>query len=246
MIEKTCESCGRVFQVYKCREGARFCSNGCRGEWMKNHDASPLLVKPNLSPSPELSWILGTMYSDGSRYTDGKGREQIELKALDLEYVAAFGRCVASVVGRKYEIGEAKTPKGKRLFRVRFVNKILGRFFGDRDLKREHRDIAERFPTMFLQAFFDGDGGAYFGKGRGFVQCYGENRNLLNYISHLLGTLGIGSTVSTKKSAGTFRCSVWGRDNINKFRELIGFSIGRKQERLESMTELCLAGSLQR
>jgi len=100
---KSCKWCGKEFLAHQCRldkNEAKFCGQTCFGAWIKHNDANPNLIKPILSPTAELSWFLGTMYSDGSLYWRKDGGADIELKVLDIDYLEKFNNCATKILGR--------------------------------------------------------------------------------------------------------------------------------------------------
>ena len=220
----------------------RGCKPGRRG-------VHPPWKIPDLTPSPELSYVLGVYYGDGW-ITTWKNDRWVGLSANDRDFVEEFSRCLSKVIGRRelYPIQHRGDS-----YNTRVCNKTLHAFL-NKSLE-EHKYIIEEFPAPFLRGFFDSEGGVYR-VGGPEVQRFGEyyelkavstNLLLLQYIRDLLSrrfslSTHIGAPQKAKPhfvdgrlaiaTKDCYRLRTARHDNLQKFNEKIGFTIKRKQEKL--------------
>ena len=67
-------------------------------EWLQGvHDPLGSANRFVAKPSPELAYVIGVKFGDGSINRKGHSR-RIRLQAIDSEFVAEFDRCVSSVL----------------------------------------------------------------------------------------------------------------------------------------------------
>jgi intein-encoded DNA endonuclease-like protein len=199
-----------------------------------------------LKPSEDLAYIIGARLGDGYTYEDGDNYV-IRLRAKDKEFVEDFGRRLANVLGRepirprkdagKY-IAEAKS---KTLYKL--LRKPV-------DLKRikKYVEHCPKCTAAFLRGLFDSEG--YVSK-NGYIYLYNTNYEVLVYAQRLLrkrfgieatgpwpavqkGTImrdpRTGKQYKTKKDCYYIYI---GAESLPKFYRYIGFTIQRKQKRLE-------------
>jgi len=86
-----------------------------------------------------------------------------------------------------------------------------------------------------LQGYFDAEGCPFYGVKRGDrrVEVGSKNKKGLMQVQDLLFSLDISSKLYRDRSWWKLRVS--GRENIQKFRDLINFTIKRKETRLEEI-----------
>lgn len=215
-----------------------------------------LYHKPNLDPSPELSYILGVQYGDGWVCKKSTRWYMIALCAKDKDFVESFNKCISKVVGK----ADGYSIWGKRYYRIEVSNKLLYGF-----LKKpfeEHKSLIEEFPAQFLRGFFDSEGSVHFKRDkrrkkswrRHIVAC-NTNLDLLQYICNLLlrrffilarlykDRHPVGSVVNgpnnqliTKRKEMYF-LMIMRRNDILHFLKEIGFTIMGKQEKLVAMCD---------
>lgn len=206
-----------------------------------------LFKTPDLTPSPELSYILGTRYGDGSIYEYHKSPTHlyvIKLSVSDRSFVDEFNRCASSVLNRKGRYAVSEYYEGQtRMFRVQVTNKGLYLFM--KKSLDEHKPVIESFPASFLRGFFDSEGCV----SDKMLGVYNTNLELMRYVESLLverfsifpSKIGIvvrkGSTNSTPygETVATKNCyqmSINYRDGIIRYKEKIGFVNADKLEKL--------------
>lgn len=208
----------------------------------------PYFMRANLDSSPWLSFILGCVYSDGTVYRY-KTAYYVRLSSTDVEYVEEFNRALIHVVWRNYPIHSPPSQKAgmgnrtKDELVVSFSNKALWYFLSDRNLGKEHRDTIEEYPSEFVRAFFDGEGtvGTCDKWGTVSLRAYNTKREVIEYITRLLlERFGISAAFYETRSSRHNEKSIWvcrfrGLENAIKFYQKIGFTIERKQKKLEEL-----------
>ena len=198
-----------------------------------------------LKPSEDLAYIIGARLGDGYTYEDGD-YYVIRLRAKDKEFVEDFGRRLANVLRRepirprkdagKY-IAEAKS---KTLYKL--LRKPV-------DLKRikKYVEHCPKCTAAFLRGLFDSEG--YVSK-NGYIYLYNTNYEVLVYAQRLLRRFGIestgpwpavqkGTTMHDPRTGKQYKTKkdcyyIYIRaESLPKFYRHIGFTIPRKQKRLE-------------
>jgi len=205
--------------------------------------------EPDLSPSPELSYVLGVYWGDGCATIDHSetqsDKHRIKLSTTDRDFAEEFGKCLRSLIGREREPAITNYEKEDGIcYESKICSKILLDFL-ERPLN-EHKPKIEKHPSQFVRAFFDSEGNVYqrcTSRGtlhRGwYLRTYNTNRMLTEYISELLDEhFSITSSIRTK--AQTWKgekpvhvLEIFSIEDVKKFRNEIGFSIQRKKEKLE-------------
>jgi intein-encoded DNA endonuclease-like protein len=203
-----------------------------------------------LRPSEELAYVIGVKVGDGyvarrRRAVKSYNRVRIGLKVKDREFAAEFGRCLAKVLGRQPI--KPKYSSGKYVAEVRSqtLYELLKKPV-DLDGLKKYIEHCERCMAAFLRGFIDSEGSV---DKSGHIRITNTDYELLEYVKDLLKRLGIESTgPKPKHQQGTvarFRNGNYKRrkdgyyiyiragSNINFYKN-IGFTIERKQKRLEN------------
>jgi DNA endonuclease len=201
-------------------------------------------------PSPELSYIIGANIGDGCTLTKGWC---VKLEVTDLDFATTFNASMAYLFSRASpnkiltRNGVGRLP----MHVVKYSSKQLTRLL--RMPMTKLLELAFAFPREFLRGFFDAEGHVDVKVSvQGFHVCAGvENSNirLLQRIKHVLFTVWqIHSNINRKRLAGslkmirgkTFRMRktsftllINKLDDLGKFARQIGFSIKRKEQKLE-------------
>ncbi len=204
------------------------------------------------SKREELAWIAGMYVGDGSIKVSKEGRF-LSLKVKDRELAEVAAKKLAAVVGRDrpYAIG--------RLADGRYYVEVQSRELVDILMSRENLlGLLRERPVEFIRAFFDCEGyatGLITGKG-GFqarVGAVNTDLDLLERIQEELAGLGIlcriymlypkEKVVVTSKgravaSRDCYNLMVIRSGSIIEFSRRVGFSIGRKMEKLRDIAEI--------
>jgi intein-encoded DNA endonuclease-like protein len=196
-----------------------------------------------LEPSEDLGYVIGVRLGDG--YTYEKSRSYvIGLKAKDKEFVEEFGRRLGNILGRR----PIRPWKDTKTYTVKAASKTLYELLRKPvDLKRIRKYVehCKKCTAAFLRGLFDSEGCV---SKNGYIYLHNTNYELLVYAQRLLRRFGIESTgpwPSTKKGTTKY---IRGKryktnedcyyiyiraESLPKFYRFIGFTIRRKQKRLE-------------
>jgi intein-encoded DNA endonuclease-like protein len=202
--------------------------------WIREGRGPVIIGVFNETPSPELSYLLGVRYSDAT-VTDNV----FKLEACDKDFVEEFNRCLSKVMGRPYKI--SKDKKGWRTEIA--VQSIVD--FMQRPLDT-HKSIIKAYPVEFLKGFFDGEGhvGEYK-RGKyvyGYIGAKNTNFEVIQYVGKLLDRFSIHYNLykvkECKRNCKPYLILFINREeSVKRFHELIGFSIGRKAQKLEKLIQ---------
>lgn len=204
---------------------------------------------PSLHPTPELAYVIGTVYSDGYVYTKGyHWNYMIRLCVKDKEFANEFSKNVSIVLGKESPYSVFKQKDGRYVTQA--YSKILTSFLDKKRMKlsRPHQEIIETYPASFLRGFFDGDGGVSEGK----IEVINSDTVTLQYIKSLLTQrfkINTGGLTYTSRKGdrvqfphGVFtrtrdcyKFQIRSKLSIIRYYKNIGFSIERKQKTLEAL-----------
>jgi intein-encoded DNA endonuclease-like protein len=206
-----------------------------------------------LKPSEELAYVIGAKVGDG--YVSKKSRVRkcyndvmIGLKAKDKEFVEEFARCLAKVLGRREIRPRYRRSSGRYVVEVgsKTLYELLRKPV-DLERLKKYIEHCERCMAAFLRGFADSEGSV---NKRGYICIYNTDQRLLIYVKELLRRLGIESTGPMLNQRGTIindprmgkkythnkdchRLHIRASSNMSFYR-YVGFTITRKQIRLES------------
>lgn len=208
-------------------------------------------IKVNIGHTKEWGYIIGLVLGDGCVRYKKNGNYEIVVASTKPEIVDIFYECALKLkLHCIYSIRQQKARGFKKVDGIRYDATVLSkklylylRPYKYKDFRFTIPDIIYRHKDMasgFLQGFFDADGGVYLTKNsytyKGNIQCWSKHVENLTQVKELLETLGILSYVhKEKKKQTSARLTISDYANRILFRELVGFRIKRKQERLDSM-----------
>jgi len=201
----------------------------------------------SLRPSEELAYVIGAVLGDGYVCQLRKYCYFVFLRVKDLEFAEEFAKCIAMVLGRD---PPKPIPKKDGTFAVQVCSKTLFELLKKPikiDRIRQYIEHCIRCICAFLRGFFDSEGSIYE---NGRIRVYNSDKSLLEYVKDLLHRLSIkatgprlqtkvgkplrnpttGKTYSTRKNVYYLYI---GAESRLMFYQLIGFTIKRKQQRLE-------------
>ncbi len=199
-----------------------------------------------LEPSPELAYVIGVVAGDGWAHKTRSGGYRVGAVVKDREFAEEFSRCLGLVLGR--DPPEPK-PVKDGLFRVCARSKTLYHILQkpiDMGMIRPFIEYSEDCIRSFLRGFFDSEGSVE--KNTAKIRCFNTDIKLLEYVQKLLKVLGIeatgpriwireGTTYKILGKIGIVKknvctITVRAKDRL-KFYRVVGFTITRKQQRLE-------------
>lgn len=226
----------RIFRLMrKYRIPTRTRSESIKLSWAKNPTSR--LKWANLEPTRELSYLVGAVWGDGTLGGGKGGRWKISLFVKDKDFAEKFNECLLKVLGKKYPLYYCCGRWG-----VEACNKELNFFLGNKDRCRE---IVEKFPSDFLRGLFDAEGGV--SRNEYCVSLTNTDLKLLEYARELLRRRSIRTSIRLSHPAGyasfgegkkivsrknVYQLRVRNRNSVLEFSKQVGFSIGRKKERL--------------
>ncbi|MBI4044499.1 MAG: hypothetical protein HY392_02225, partial [Candidatus Diapherotrites archaeon] len=208
-------------------------------------------------PSPELSYILGVMFGDGSAICDKSNQDYyLRLQVKDKDFAEKFSEYGAKILGKEKPFAVIKAiPKHfSPLYSTQVRSKQLYNFV--KEIKQDFekaKPFIEEFPAEFVRGLADSEGTACVSPSdRLHLAIYvasSANNALLEYMQDLLfRRFHIETTLKKVNFVGqqdsiingriitrtkdVYRLTVSknvGRENFSK---MIGFSIWRKQVRI--------------
>jgi len=244
---------GEVWRKYGVRLSKSHISYWIRG--IHNlHNGRLIPSMELLEPFETLAYIIGAVLGDGypkikGRFRKGYRHTIIRFEAVDREFVEEVARCIAVVLNRPPP--KLKIRKGTRKYFVEVESKTLWELLRrpiDLERLRKYIEHCEKCMAAFLRGFFDAEGCV---SKSGYILAFNTNYEVLTYVQGLLERFGIESTgprvsrpagslikidpitgkiYTTKKDC--YCIYIRSYCNVN-FYNHIGFTILRKQERLE-------------
>jgi len=198
-----------------------------------------------LKTSEDLGYVIGVCLGDGYAYENSSGYI-IGLKANDKEFVEKFGRCLGNVLGRK----PIRPWKYAGRYLAEANSKTLHELLRKPvDLKRIKRYVEHcpKCTAAFLRGLFDSEGSV---NKNGYITLYNTDYDLLVYAQKLLRRFGIestgpwpstqrGKTIHNPRTGKQYKTNatcyyIYIRaESLPKFYHYIGFTVRRKQKRLE-------------
>ena len=254
-----CKFCGKL------TKNRVFCNDICKGKQYKK-ELIRVPFKPN--PSPELSYLLGVLYGDGSISVNSvnSGNYMFTLTAKDKEFVEEFQRCINAIIGKIYAIQKHyyKKTYGPYYTCCAYSKELIS-FLSN---KLEYfKPIINSYPNDFLRGFFDSEGcfsSQIYKKSKNGNDCFtsslsvcNTNKEIMLFMNDLLDRLDIkmtfyesawykrilGTTRNGKKyNKMLYRLMAYNVKTFIKFRDKIGFTIERKQNRLTETINRILKG----
>lgn len=186
----------------------------------------------DLSPSPELSYVIGAVLGDGTLYIHSR-RHEISLTVKDRDFAEEFAIRFGKLLGRKLNI-ETRKMKGVKYYVVRAGSKNLF-YFLKQDLDKLMPIVSE-YPQEFLKGIFDAEGSVRLHGKDKEVKLRNKNIKLTEYIRKLLANLGIEARAYVYE--GDIASLVIAKyDSIVEFDRKIGFRITRKQKKLTEIRQ---------
>jgi len=190
--------------------------------------------------SPELATFVGYQVSDGGYELNRGEKNGFNFTNSADVILDDYVDTVENLFGVEPWVQERTDRKN-----VRVVSAELSRWLqelGPLLEKGSEKKIPERLMKgtaedlyLLLRAFFDGDGGVYRTQ-RGYrVRAVVENRDLIEQVQEMLWRFGIHSTI--RRDGDVWRIDISRYDDLEQFRQEVGFLSRGKKERLEEAVE---------
>jgi intein-encoded DNA endonuclease-like protein len=204
---------------------------------------------PDLTPSPELAYLLGFWLGDGK----ASGHEKkVQFKLADKEQLELVNRIVARLLDREAKLIHMEDS----FYAVGYDSSILYDFL-DKPVT-EHEAMIQEFGGDFLRGFFDAEGYVSVGLSRTrkvffSIAVVNTNEEYLNLAERLLLSLDVGTNRHvTNRKGGVMiirgrsfvrKKDVWhltisGLASIRRFAEVAGFWNDRKASKLSDCITL--------
>ncbi|KPU63942.1 DNA endonuclease [Thermococcus sp. EP1] len=215
----------------------------CKGE----HNPFNKIKFVNLEPSPSLAYIIGVYFGDASISLYEKYKYRVRLKVVDKEFAEAFKDALADI-GANPRVEYEKDKNRSNRWCVEATSKSLYMFL--KQPKEKLFEIAKEYPKEFLRGFFDSEGYVYVDKHAflsSYIAAYNYDLEVLEFSQGLLSFLSIHSKIRVSKEGGTpviirgkeyfyksnlYELRIYRVESVRKFAIEIGFTIQRKQEKL--------------
>lgn len=200
----------------------------------------------DLSPSYELSYIIGVYFGDGTitKYKTIRSYSHVfQLIAKDKDFVEEFLRCFNKISNKTYTV----RLYGK-YYRAHPCSEQFYGYICDKDII-DFNNVVLKHPFGFLKGFFDSEGGvdiiSKFGRR---IRISNTDFNLLNYVSDILLKIGISSKIHKENKIGEVIYGKTGKRYVKTkdcyrlhistketplFSKLVSTSIKRKRDRME-------------
>lgn len=208
--------------------------------------------KLNVEPSANLSYIIGVIKGDGCltvvKRTNAK---RIILYAKDCDFVETFNKAICEILKREklYPIWQRRDND---IFRVTACSAMLFDYLNQTIDNFE--DVIQAYPADFIRGMADSEASPYSYGRRFRINFYNTNTKLLETIQKLLtqefdikskiylntpighiSNLKSGKKIVTRKTV--YALTIDFKNDVIKFWKHIGFSIQRKQTKLNEMTQ---------
>jgi len=236
-----------IERMYGVRLNPSHISYWVRGIYDPYNDPRRIPTLDHLRPSEELAYVIGAVLGDGCVGNPRKHEYVIFLRVKDLEFAEEFARCIGKILGRD---PPKPIPVKDGTFVVEVGSKTLYELLKKPiNIERIRQYIEHCIGCIcaFLRGFFDSEGSI---DGDGEIQMYNSDKSLLEYVKDLLHRIGIkatgpklhskaGTPIKDHKTGKTYFTNkhcyylyVCAESRL-RFYGLIGFTIKRKQQRLE-------------
>jgi intein-encoded DNA endonuclease-like protein len=217
--------------------------------WLRVERPSRTVYNPDLTPRPELAYLVGAYLGDGR--TAGKQDKKVRFKVADLCFAESLNGLVASIL--KAHVKPVKADGG--FYDICYDSAKLYDFLQS-DLASQI-PLMESYPAMFLRGFFDAEGYVtqtlwHESRTMTAIRVGAANTNLeyLGHVRRLLAALGIASGLRRTNKAGqpmeirgrsyfrkhdVFHVEIMNLGSVKAFCELVGFSIPQKENKLKDL-----------
>jgi len=196
------------------------------------------------SNKKELAYLIGAFIGDGYYARPDKyGHTRICFSSSDKEFVFKIKDIIKNIfsldTGLSIDKLSLKNPSWRDHYRTssRSLYRLLMAYLPDKNSVPSFvRGGSLQIKSGFLSGFFDAEGGVCIStiKSRNAIDrrlyCHNSNLRLLYEVKSYLKEMDIDSFIQNGK--GAYSLNVWGYKNLVNFKNLIGFTINRKEEKL--------------
>ena len=183
---------------------------------------------------PELTFILGAMEDGCLTKRESIGDFTIEFDQKNKEWLEELSKCFKVVFGKTSSI---KTTK-RGFFRLRIHSKEI--FQKLENLMKRREELIENSSleckAKFLRGVFDSESSVH--RKRFVIALSNKNTNLLKFCKNLLEDFNIKTGSICKSNKDVFEFCVFGRDNLEKFRQRVGFLHPDRKRKLDELLKM--------
>jgi len=188
---KECKVCGKKFWVIPSRlETAKYCSHECRQGaigFEKGQEAWNK-IEPDLTPTPNLSYILGVIEGDSSVFHRNHHRYIIAMETTTRKLNLSFEEALKAIGlnPNTYEI------KSRKTWRTRANSKAFYDWYNSLDLEKTEEFLSgRRMKESFIRGFYESEGNiSKPNKWCWRVKMGCTNKELVRMVHRLLEELG--------------------------------------------------------
>lgn len=194
---------------------------------------------PAIIDSAALSYVLGVLLGDG--YIGGdtwylKKSYPISLTVKDRDFAISFANALSSILHKRVAVRSVtKKCRGKDWhgYRVHTKHRAFSLWYHALNLSLIGACVRSELGP-FLRGFADSEGNVR--ENRAVIRIYNKDESKLALVARLLSLLNISNKtahVTPVPHGGVSYVGIYGKENLRRFHDLIGFSISRKQERVQ-------------
>lgn len=195
--------------------------------------------------SEDFAFVLGVMQGDGCvsggyPYRNRKRMYyRIILNTIDYDFAIEFKNRLEKWSGMTSSLSyrPSKVPNWKDQWHVVLYSNEASKFLRNFNLS-DVLDFNEKEKGLFLRGFFDSEGSVYFTARRNEVKCFNTNKATMFLVDKMLHSIGIKKVywyTSFHSEMPCYRLSIHSKADVQVFNEKVGFSINRKQRRVEEI-----------
>ena len=196
-----------IRELYWCRRKSLrkvACELGCTHAtiryWMKKFGIPRRhrYLKPNITPSGNLAYILGVLKGDGCTYIRRTQKQVgwIQLTQTRLEFARSFEKALRGIGLHPYTISRSPTQPNRRTCYTTYANSIkFVKWYRGLTLEKIEKIVRRRrtFVKEFIRGFYESEGNNFIRRGhkKGWeISIVNKNRDLLSLVDLLLSDLG--------------------------------------------------------
>lgn len=204
-------------------------------------------------PCPELAYVIGAVLGDGYTHYQGPHHYAVVLAVKDRDFAEEFSRCAAVALCRD----KPRRPYWNDYMNLWYVNPCSKQLYmllkgKDIDKVRPFIEHCSDCVHAFIRGLADAEGWVDIHIRKCRIYIVNTDRRLMEYTADLLKRLGIHATIYRRRMREIvvtrgkiykrrhetlYILTIYRKDALLQFKQLIGFAIRRKQERLETATQ---------
>jgi len=236
----------RISKVLEAKYGISM-NPGAICNWVRGRH-NPLRRCNNIVEGPELAYVIGGWLGDGTLARERNNYKcYVKLSVKDYDFAEEWGRCLAKASGKlepyvpRWENALGRwVVKGSNILLYNLLKRA-------RENPRILLPYLEKYPEEARRGFFDAEGSVW--RERYQVRVHNTNPRVIELCKQLLEKTGIYCSIHKRRQSKLLKCpktgkryyrnskvmwdlAIYGRENILRFAEKVGFTIARKQAEL--------------